>query len=465
MIDSFAEYLHDLKFEDIPGEAVQKAKLCMLDNFALMAVGCRSEAARAARRYLQRTCGGERETPDLWFLPAREMAWFGGVACFAYNMSDTSLHSVSHSGTVVFPTIFSLLRDHAALSGKELIVLTVAGYDLIENPARIVNGGMKGQQRGFRPTPLCGVFGSAGIVARVRGYSRELTKKALALAAHLGVGLRGTNGMLEAETGVPVQAIWFHSGYGARSGFEAADLAESGFFEYPTVMSEPGGFFLAFSDERDLDLLSRMSHFNTILDCRFKEYPVSHTLIPAIAAAKEVRRQLLAASRDPGDIRRITVRVPRAHYHIASRVPFPPNDTLAAQLSYPFVTAATLLQGNFGIGEFLHYRRMPDAVRRLAERVDVRTDDELDRHFQQGKWPCSLEAEVNGKQYRHLVLDPHADRAEHRPEQEMVLEKVKGILSMVMRTDEANEICDMILNLENEANSGRLLEKLRQAVQ
>ncbi|MBO6104957.1 MAG: MmgE/PrpD family protein, partial [Methanobrevibacter sp.] len=48
IINQLSEYLIDLKYEDIPEEAIEKAKLCFIDYLAVYLRGLESENAKIA---------------------------------------------------------------------------------------------------------------------------------------------------------------------------------------------------------------------------------------------------------------------------------------------------------------------------------------------------------------------------------------------------------------------------------
>src|SRR5262249_33896709 len=138
------------------------------------------------------------------------------------------------------------------------------------------------RRRGFHPTGVVGVFGSATAAGKLAGLSREQLANALGLAASSAGGLFAfVNG------GADVKRL--HAGPAAREGLQAALLAAQGVEGPPKVMESRDGFIQAFTLDDGTGNAGRAPRMPPhgkfgVTDCYIKPYPCCRHIQPALEA-------------------------------------------------------------------------------------------------------------------------------------------------------------------------------------
>ena len=273
----------------------------------------------------------------------------------------------------------------------------IIGYETMEVLAREVNGRppkMALQRRGFRPTPVCGPFGLAAAVCRVRGLSTEVTANALAIACNHAAGLRRTGG---GDT----SAIRIQSGTAVRLGLAAVELAVLGVRGDQEALEGAGGFLSAFgADERAVSTIAE----------RIRRGAGGDWAVDATAVKLHCTPQILATALDcvlilqrehrlePEDVRTVHITLPQAHLAVTMAQEPRPSSVTAASGNVGFCAAAVLCSGDFLWPATLTGCLDDPAVAELATRVVLSSSDELTSDFESGAsaWPARAEIEHAG---------------------------------------------------------------------
>jgi 2-methylcitrate dehydratase PrpD len=150
-------------------------------------------------------------------------------------------------GTVVLPAALAMAEAQAC-RGVDLLAAVAAGYEVALRIGRDHADDMS--DRGFRTTPIYGVFGAAAACARLLALDPEHTMHALAIVTHCAGGLREF-----ASAGTDEYP--FQAGYAARNGLTSALLAAGGVTGTPSALTGPAGLFAAFAD-RTKDYAARL---------------------------------------------------------------------------------------------------------------------------------------------------------------------------------------------------------------
>lgn len=233
-----AEFCTQLRFEDLPSEVVEKAKICILDAIGVGLEGADGEAARLAMAYCSESTG----KGTIWASGARVGymdAVLANTACVQSILHDDVLMSTfAHpAGPVVCPVLG--LGEELGISGQSALLATVIGYEVMG----CIGGGERfagaAIARGFRGTPLFGVFASAGVASKLLSLSADAFQHALGAAASFACGI------LEPMDAGSME--WrFAAGLATNNGIVAAQMARKGLRSAPTALEGRYGFYYAF---------------------------------------------------------------------------------------------------------------------------------------------------------------------------------------------------------------------------
>jgi hypothetical protein len=170
----------------------------------------------------------------------RAGAAFAGAELIHRGARLDVLRMLSHPGTSIIPAALAA-ADGNDRSGEDLIVALAAGYEV---QARLTGDWIPAvQARGFRSSPIFGIFGATIAAARLTGLDEAQTTTAIALAVELVSGnLEGARSGAESFT--------IHEPTAARNALFATALARAGVGGTESALEGPAGFYHAFVGSR-----------------------------------------------------------------------------------------------------------------------------------------------------------------------------------------------------------------------
>jgi len=135
-----AEFVLNLKYEDIPADVVALGKKSILDGFGLALAGSMAESGPISRKYAE-AFGGSRESSTLIGSSAKSSprfaAFVNGVSIHADDFDDTQLAIakdrvyglLTHPTGPVLPAAFAI-AENKDISGRELMAAYFAGVEV-----------------------------------------------------------------------------------------------------------------------------------------------------------------------------------------------------------------------------------------------------------------------------------------------------------------------------------------------
>ena len=127
-----SDFCAELKYEDIPEETINYAKLLLIDYFAAALGGCRiNKTFNAALESVVFDMGGKPESHVMFHdvkLPAPLAALVNGVYCHGADMDDGHKESWGHPACATIPAVLSL-AETLPVSGKDVLKAIVIGYE------------------------------------------------------------------------------------------------------------------------------------------------------------------------------------------------------------------------------------------------------------------------------------------------------------------------------------------------
>lgn len=355
-----AAFAAQLRFEDIPAAAIERAVHCLVDAVACALFGTRFPWCRMV-------LGQTSLDEDGGFLPVssgagkgaiREAALAWGTQAHAFELDSLCRPSAGvHPGaTVALPALALAQARHA--SGKELIRAIVAGCEVM---FRIGTATLHSpEKRGFHAPGLNGPFGAAIACGSLLDLSAAELSNALGIAGSLGSGLLAFS---KAERGGMVKRL--HMGRAAEGGVLAAQLAADRFEGPDTVLDGRFGMLQAYCDDSDPALLT--AEIGTqwkILTLCLKPF-ACHITAHCPAQLIHDLMQEHAFGADEIATLRLGVSAKVLSHH-ASRTP---ADIMQAQYSVPYVTAIAAHRDPSDPRSFSEDALSDVRIRTLAERI------------------------------------------------------------------------------------------------
>ncbi|HUO67099.1 MAG TPA: MmgE/PrpD family protein [Gammaproteobacteria bacterium] len=364
---------------DVAPEVAAKAKLCVLDllssAFAARDLPWAAQAAELARQSSLGVAKGAGILGSSDIVSIQDAAFANGVIGHGLVRDDMHVGSVSHLGTVLVPTVLAL-AEGARASGAELLAALVAGYEVGGKVGRMLMD--SDVTKIFRPTGTVGPIAAAAAGAKLLGLDENQTVTALALGANAAAGYNEW-----AATGG--SEMFFHTGFAARSGVAAAQLAAGGAYASRTAIDGEAGLLAAFHRDLAPQIPMLFADRAEILSVFFKPVPACNFAQSAAQAAHTIaQRKKLRAN----DIERVTVRVTRAAaLYPGCDVSGPFEHVLQAKMSIHYNVAAALRHGDFDESNYVPQQNSD--VLTIATKTRLEVDDELTKAF-----PAKQGAEV-----------------------------------------------------------------------
>jgi 2-methylcitrate dehydratase PrpD len=353
--------------EDIPADAREKVRICLLDFLA-----CAFEAhtlpwARQAAALATAGAGPCSIVGTDIHAPSGDAAFANSVAGHGLVREDMHTGSVSHLGIVVLPPLLALAQERS-VDGRSFAAAAVVGYEV---------GGRIGRAlvtpefaRTFRPTGFTGPLAAAAACSRLLGLDQAQTASALSLAANM-VG--GQNEW--PHTGA--DEMFFEAGVAARNGLTATRLAALGAFGSEKALDGEAGLLPAYRPDHRAPDVRLFDGDPEIMSVFFKPVPVCNfAQTPCLAAVALAKKERF----EPADIVSVGVSVSRAaKAYPGCDHPGPFARVLQAKMSIHYAVASALLRGAVDETSYLHLDDR--ALLALAAKVRVEVGNDFTAAF------------------------------------------------------------------------------------
>jgi 2-methylcitrate dehydratase PrpD len=448
-----AEFVANLRFEDIPADVRQRIKLLMLDSLGCALYGAKLEWSRILQRRL-----GELDTTRMcavWGtkqrISAPHAALINGTQVQGFELDDVHRQGMLHVGSVVLPALIAVTEFRQGLSGKEFLTAAVAGYEI--GPRVGICMGPEHLEQGFHTGATFGVFSAAA--GSARGLKLDAAKTVHAL------GIAGTQaaGLMAAQFGAMVKRM--HSGRSSQSGLYGALLAEAGFTGIINVFeSEYGGFCTTFSRSTDRFKIEELtagfgSEWQTMgIALKFYSCVASnHTTLDALRLMQE--EHPFGAN----DVDKIVVHCTQATaVHVGWK--YQPQGLTSAQLNLPYCVATLLLDGDVFVDQFDEARVADPARMALAEKVDVREDPAYTAQGSKSRHLVRVEVHLKGGRKMERVVAAGRGNEHNFASEADVVAKFEKLAIHALPQAQVGELRDALLGIENLADAGRIAELL-----
>ena len=359
LAQELAKRINALRYEDLPAEAVQWAKVGILDTVGVTLAGAREDTARIVENVI---ASGAGTGASLVFggnrrVSALDAALVNGAASHALDFDDMTNNLGGHPSAPILPGLFAL-ADGIGASGRDFIAAYVAGF---ETECKIGLGvHFYHYTKGWHPTATLGVFGSAAACAKLLKLPDDRMATALAIAASLASGIKANFGTMTKP---------LHIGHCTRNGLFAALLARDGFTANDGAFEHKQGFLNVFNGAGNYDAGKILPAWGKPFDIvkpgiAIKQYPCCGSTHSALDAMLKLARE---HKPDAGDIERVDVWTHARRLEHTNR-PDPKSD-LDAKFSVQYCMTRALLDRRIAIEHFEGKAYEEQKVRKLLPRV------------------------------------------------------------------------------------------------
>jgi 2-methylcitrate dehydratase PrpD len=355
-----ADFLHQLRYADLPEEVRAFSRRWLLDLIGVAAGGSRTDLARIIRdhaaRHFAAGGSGARMLFDGRPVSPAGAALAGGMTIDALDGHDGHKLTKGHVGCGTFPALLAFTEAEARTDGREFLTAFVLGYEI----------GTRAGIALHRTAPDYHTSGAwvavacAALGARALDLDSARTREALGIAEY-----HGPRSQMMRCIDHPTM-VKDGSGWGAMAGVSAAYLAADGFTGAPAITVE--GADVA-------DLWSDLGTTWRILEQYFKPHPVCRWAQPPLRAVLALRE---AHGLTSDQVERIEVVTFHESRRLAVRLP---RTTEEAQYSTSFPTAVAMVRGHVDPDDVAPAALADPEILRLSEGMTVTERDTYNTAF------------------------------------------------------------------------------------
>ena len=448
--EDLARFACELKFEQIPAEAIAWAKDAILDCTGVALAGAREEAGRIIAEYAKET-GGRPDSGVLaagFKTDAASAALANGTMSHALDFDDYVLPNwTGHPTSPVLPAVFAL-GQRQKISGKDALVAYVAGFEV---GGKIGEGLGRGhyEHAGWHATATLGTMGAVAACCSILKLDVTRARRAMGIASSEAGGLRQNFGTMTKP---------FHAGLAARNGVLAALLAEKGFTADETAVEGPLGFSKIFTagGKYDLAQMSKgLGESFLIVEngVSIKPYPCcaeGHRCLDAILYL--IGKHDIKAK----DVESVECRTSDVVPQIMIR--HRPQTGAEAKFSMEYCMAVALLDRSAGLPQFTTERVLDPKVQELLTRVNYVHPPEFSGYLNMEHNPERVTIKLrDGSTYSHEVLDSKG-RPGNRLSQDELVDKYTHCASRAISPQRIERSLDILHGLEKIPDISELMD-------
>lgn len=443
----FAQVVYDMKFENLPADVINKAKLIIRDGLGnQIAASAISEPARKVIEMVKEW-GGKEEATVIGYgfrVPAPLAAMCNAMLGHGVELDDAHGSGLIKSGSVLVPTLMAL-AENTGKSGRDVIVALVAGYEVGVRIAKAINPGHR--QRGYHTTGTVSAIGAAAAGAKLLGCDVDGIASAIGLGAMQAAGI-------QSYLDDPCMAKPFSPGKAAFNGTMAAIMSSRGFTGPKKALECNEGFFNAYCEDiRVADLFDGLGQRYVIMEVGFKPHAACRYAHGPIDLAQQFFHEDGVRLED---VQAINVNMCELSIRQASK-PKAPNLN-AAMGSTQFGVALALERGRNGLREYWDGFKAPAVHDAAGSITTLISEPAYGLTGRQAAVELKLK---NGKTLRREQPEPKGEPSNPLTDRELA-DKFTGLVKLVRTpTDFGAELSESLMRLEQEASVKSLLGKLR----
>ncbi|XP_061182329.1 cis-aconitate decarboxylase-like [Saccostrea echinata] len=340
-----AQHVSNFSTKHLSDRVKSRSKRMILDILGVGLIGSTTVFSRDMQEFVEVTDRISSSEPALiWGTNNRRAspamaAYINGSNCHSMDFDDT-WHPATHPSSPILPTLLALadfLPENCKPSLEDILVAFNCGVQ-IQGVLLRCSSQSKNIPNRLHPPAIVGVMGSAAASAKLLGLGPKKCLHSLAIAASFA-------GAPMANAGTLTKPL--HAGKSARSGLEAALLADKDFEGNKNILDMESGFGAFFSDYDPCSLLQEVQMSENLIlhnqDIAIKSYPCHLGMHWAIDASLQVRKQITDyyGELDASFVKSIEIFAPKSKY-INRPVPATEHE---ARHSFQFTACSALIDG------------------------------------------------------------------------------------------------------------------------
>lgn len=434
-----ADFILNIRYENIPDVVVQRAKELMLDSFGTAIAASNEECVLNAFKTFK-NLSTEKNTP-VWIneqkLDPIYAAMLNGIASHALDFDDTHTEAILHASAILAPLCLSY-GFYINKEAQKIIKAFIVGWEIAARVGIASKGTF--HKRGFHTTAIAGIFASTSASAILLDLNKEQIINALGLAGSFASGI---NEFLSNGSNSKV----LHIANAIKNGIMIAHFAKNNMSGPLSIFEGRDNIFKCFGIEQECDkteLDKALGEIWQTMQVSIKPYPSCHFAHGLIDCAIALKNDGLKAD----EIKSICCFVDEVAVSFICdplEAKYTPNSAYEAKFSMPFLMALGFFDGKITLKSYENLKRKE--VLDFAKKITYkkRKSQGFPKYF-----PGHLEAILqNGNIIQKDVFINKGNFDNPLNFKEL---KMKFLNNVCMRLSikEANDLFDFFMNLEKQ---------------
>ncbi len=384
-IYDLVKFAKNTRYEDIPEDIIEGAKILLKDAIAVAVAGTGAEGVDGALKVV-RDMGGTPQSSVLVFgdkLPAAHAAFVNSVLTHARDYDEVQLDAIVHTEISVVPTILAISEMIGGIDGRELLRTIVVTEDIFIRIGYAIKA--QSTDNGWIYSSTVGYLASAIAAGVLLGLDEEQIVNAAGIVYSQVAG----NHQAARDTSLTKR---MQPAFAARSAVFSALLAREGVTGAHNVLEGKYGFFNVYihGNADPEELVKNLGKEFYIRHLSFKKNPICG---PCLSPTTAMEQLVAEHGIKPEEITGIDVGT-NEHGVIACAQPrevkFNPQKPVEAQFSIPYAVCKTASKGTIGLKDMTQDGLNDDVMRSLLDKVNVFVDEEMERRFGRGVSPARV---------------------------------------------------------------------------
>lgn len=398
--EAVAKCIADTSYDDIPLEAKEIAKKCILDNLGVIIGGTSQGLGHEKLFGLIKRWSGKKESSIFGFgtrVPAHMAAFFNGGLARALDYDDTFDDAPGHPSDVTVPSALAVAEQIGAVSGKDLITAVVLGNDLICRLGYAIARRPKGAPLMWAYNSITGIFGGTAACAKLLNLNSSQIEDSL------GIALYQTAGTFQARF-TPEATIWnMATCFPAMSSVISANMAASGITGgRETFEGKAGLFKMYFDNEWNREALTTdLKKKFEIINISFKPWPGVRYNHSYIDATLQLMKENSITNQDIKNvILYVAGWVEKFCKPLEKRRK--PKTILEAKSSLPYLVSVAATKGKVLVGDVIPGGMSNTKVLKFSEKITWEHNDRF--HIENKIGPAKVRLELkNGTSFEKEI--------------------------------------------------------------
>jgi 2-methylcitrate dehydratase PrpD len=454
--EKISRFIVDTNYENIPRDAVEKAKRTALDCLGAALAGVSEPVSQTITGYVTKL-GGPHHASVIGAglkVSVPDAVLANGAIAHALDYDDCGV-KIGHPSVLVLPAVLSL-GEHVGASGQDTLAAYVLGLEVEGKLA--LHADFKLMQARLNHQTWYGSIGAAAACAKLLRLDVAKTRMALGIAANFACGLSANHGSMAGAMA---------AGNACRNGVVAALMAQEGITANPDIIEAKNGFYDTlvgaghYDAERMADGLGKPFYIESP-GIGLKKYPSCYHTHRALDGIFQLLGEHRLSDKDIAVVDVGTSE--RAMRVLAFSEPATPYQ---AKYSMPYCIAAAVVDHQVTLDTFTAHKMEDRGIVETRKKVhlsfpnvpiwpglaDVGPDTEFVGN------PVTIRT-TDGRSYNARVDIPRGDPALPLTDDEL-LEKYRDCARAQLRQDDIDRSVGLVRGLEKAGDVGTLMAILR----